>query len=449
MALLIASIMLLFFVVQVLQLDYNYRVSTEKYLYKEINRLSERIDRKSDVSSDILAFESEQNGILAVYGPNMILERSTAMRNFRVKIMLETALSKGASEIAQREAFIVTVPKADNPSSVKAVIAGQPLNNDGYVIGILPLSFSQQIHDMLSGQLIGIGVTALLLATLIAFVLSKTLVKPIKELQISASRIAAGQFGIRLTWKRNDELGDLGRSVEAMAEELQKRERAEKDFYAAVSHELNTPISAISAFNQLMEEDLRGHEELTGYCRQISKNTHRLQHMVDDMLKFSKYNSRLDKVRFRAIHIPTLFNDVVDANRSLAEQRGIRIISEYNHNEIVYSDDEKLHTIMSNLIVNAIKHGRHGSDVWVKVRDTAAGITVEVSNQGSIPTTDLPFVFERFYKSESTGSGSGLGLAICKSLFLLLELPYGVHSEEGWVRFWFVLPNPPLQEYKN
>ncbi|MEK3885609.1 ATP-binding protein [Paenibacillus sp. PL2-23] len=443
MALLITCIMVLFFIVQVVQLDYNYRVTTEKYLQKEINWLAERIDRQLDVSSDILAFESEQYGIFAVYGPNMVLERSTAMRNFRVKFMLETALSQGASEIEQREAFIVTVPKADNPSSVKAVIAGQPLNKGGYVIAILPLSFSQQMNDMLSGQLIGIGVTALLLATLIAFVLSKTLVRPINELQISASRIAAGQFGIRLSWKRNDELGDLGRSVEAMAEELQKRELAEKEFYAAVSHELNTPISAISAFNELLEDELHGQEELTGYCRQISKNTDRLQHMVDDMLKYSKFNSGLEKVRISVLNINTLLHDVVDSNRPLATQGEIRIIKQNIDNEVVYSDEEKLRTIISNLLNNAVKHGSHGSEVLIRVKGTSGGITIEVSNRGQISNEDLSFVFERFYKSKSSISGSGLGLAICKSLFHLLQLPYGVRSEEGWVRFWFDLPSPP------
>ena len=333
----------------------------------------------------------------------------------------------------------------------------------GQALVVLTLRYVGQIALTIA---ILVGIPAIPVGLAIGLRRARAIAKPVTNLAAATTEIAAGNLDVRTEVAGDDEIADLGRSFNRMADRLQEsieteaeaRERAEKllaanrELVANVSHELRTPVALVRSHLEALESDPSNFED---YVRITLRETDRLERLVNDLFQLSRLENKILKLERAPFEAGAA---VREAYESLAEPArrtaGITMMSEVGEGDLrCLGDRARLIQVLQNLIRNAIRFtpeggiilvGAHldGDRVAFTVRDTGIGISPE----------DLGRVFERFYRSDSSrnrkSGGAGLGLAIAKELIEQMGGTIEVESEinEGSV-FTICLPratDPPV-----
>ena len=256
------------------------------------------------------------------------------------------------------------------------------------------------------------------LAALLSFIISKRLTASVKTLEKGAQRMSGGDFTpVRVRSK--DEIGNLCRVFNEMGERisadfdaLEQKERAQREFVAAVSHELKTPLTVIKSYSETLSSGI----ELDGETRNkfhgiINDEVDRMSGMVNELLYLSRLEQR--PLNVEHVDLAALCKTIADGLARAAAEKGVTV--EVTGQGARETDAERVRTVVQNFITNAIKYSEPGGKVAVSVSD--GGITVADNGIG-IAEADLSHVFERFYRTDKargrdTG-GAGLGLAIAK-----------------------------------
>lgn len=205
--------------------------------------------------------------------------------------------------------------------------------------------------------------------------------------------------------------------------EMKRLEQVRKDFVANVSHELKTPVTAISGFAEtLLENNDKDPAVETEFTRIIYDEAQRLTLLINSLLTLSKLESENVHLNLQSLDLTLLIRDTINRMSKLAALKGITISYEAPSETVeISSDPELIEPILINLLDNAVKYSPDGSRVEVGLQDLPNRVVITIKDNGiGIPAAELPRVFERFYRvdkarSRKTG-GSGLGLAIVKHL---------------------------------
>lgn len=220
--------------------------------------------------------------------------------------------------------------------------------------------------------------------------------------------------------------------------ELKRLEQVRKDFVANVSHELKTPIAAISGFAEtLLDEKDEGSDHVKEFSRIIYDETQRLNRLINGLLELSRMESEKINLNVVPINISEVVQNTIHAVQQQRYAHNIQL--EYIppvRQSVINSDPVLIAQVLSNLLDNAIKYSPAGGQIQVTVEDHADRVQVNVIDQGiGIPPQEIPRIFERFYRvdkarARKTG-GSGLGLAIAKHLIENLGGQIAVESTPG------------------
>lgn len=280
-------------------------------------------------------------------------------------------------------------------------------------------SLAKERDDLAGIQraLIRAGGLTLLLAFVLAFLLGRSVLRPMRRLGRAARSLGAGDLGVRVDVRGRDELADVARafnesaaSLEYTVRELRRMEANARRFAADVSHELRTPIAAMTAVTDVLEEDAAGLPPDTGTAaRLIAGQTRRLNTLVEDLLEISRMDAGTADLVLDEVPLAEVVRECV-TTRGWAD----RVVVEVPPGLRVRLDPRRFDVILANLVGNALLHGTP------PVRITGRpGLEVRVIDQGpGIPDDLLPHVFDRFFKgdpSRPAGQGSGLGLAIAQA----------------------------------
>ncbi|MFB9798765.1 sensor histidine kinase [Arthrobacter citreus] len=201
--------------------------------------------------------------------------------------------------------------------------------------------------------------------------------------------------------------------------EIARTEEVRNDFVANVSHELKTPVGAISLLAEALDDAAGDEEAVRRFASRMSKESSRLTALVQDIIELSRLQSTDMVDRAREVDINQLVADAVEANRLPAENRNTTVVVGGAVQGTVYGDAKMLTTALRNLIDNAIRYSPPGSRVGVGLRSRDGMAQVAVTDQGpGIHPEDQERIFERFYRVDSARSrhtgGTGLGLSIVK-----------------------------------
>jgi two-component system phosphate regulon sensor histidine kinase PhoR len=216
---------------------------------------------------------------------------------------------------------------------------------------------------------------------------------------------------------------------------VRQAERARRDFVSNVSHELRTPITAILGFAEaLAQEELP--EKLRPMVATIERNSRRLHALVDDVLHLSRIEARGHDLPLARQPLAPLLRELPERFASAAEARGLRLCFEVPPHIEAEVNDEALTHAVANLVDNAIKYGRGGTKVEVRVVEAADGVRVSVTDDGpGIEASHHARLFERFYRVDAGRSrevgGTGLGLALVKHLCIAMGAEVSVRSAPG------------------
>ncbi len=311
-------------------------------------------------------------------------------------------------------------------------------NTEGKVCGtIRMLSSIENLDSLLSLFYWIIALVGLFIIILTAFsglYFIKSIVIPVNQINDVALDIANGNLTNRILKNdSNDEIGQLCRNINHMADELSDSQKVKNDFISQISHELRTPITAIRGWSETMMADESLDELSHRGVSIINSETNRLSKMVEEMLDMSRMQSGRLTVSPQPIDAVAEFEDTVFMMSERAKGEKINIIYNINVAECtVNADKDRLKQVFFNIIDNAIKHSNAGSDInaTTAIEDNKILFIIEDFGVG-ISKEDLPFIKEMFYKGASQKRGSGIGLGVSDEIIRLHGGELNIESELG------------------
>jgi signal transduction histidine kinase len=237
----------------------------------------------------------------------------------------------------------------------------------------------------------------------------------------AAAEMAKGDYERRVTATSRDEVGDLARAFNRMAEQLAETDRFRRDLVANVSHELKTPITALRAVLENLVDGVSPPEPDT--LRIMLTQVERLGGLVEQLLDLSKLEAGVVPLDRRDFAVRPLLERVMQEQQVQLEREQDRTVSL----QLVVEPDslssnadaERVHQVFANLLANAVRHSPDGGEVVVEAGRTDGRLTVAVTDDGpGIPADEAAHVFDRFYRADSArplnDGGTGLGLAIAR-----------------------------------
>ena len=280
---------------------------------------------------------------------------------------------------------------------------------------------------------------------------SQWFTRPLREMSAAARQMARGNYAVRVTARRRDELGTLAADFNQMAREVQRAAQMQRDLLANVSHDLRTPLTLIKGYAETVRDitgdDKRHRDEQLNI---IVDETDRLTALVSSVMELSKVTSgaeKCDPVRF---DMGQLCEEVSERYDAVCAQNGWTLKLEVPDQPLeVWADPSMIERALHNLLGNAMHHIGPDGVFILRAEPCGEGVRVEVEDHGpGIAEEDLPYIFERYYRSRSDAGkvGTGLGLSITKAIFQQHGCRFGVQSRVGkGTTFWFTMkaPQPP------
>ena len=294
---------------------------------------------------------------------------------------------------------------------------------------------------------IAASIAVMLLALLLSLMTAKRMAQPLDEMARASRKFAHGDFSVRVKEDgRTDEVGALVSAFNSMADSLEASEQRRNEFIANVSHELKTPMTTIAGFADGILDGTIPKEEEEKYLISIRDETRRLSRLVRDMLSASQTNARAaDPSRRTVFDLTELVLQTLLSFESRATAKNLDVDPQLPDSHIlVIADKDAITQVIYNLLDNAVKFARVGSCLTLRLYKDNGKAYVSIKDEGeTIPPDDLPFIFDRFHKSDRSRSldkdGVGLGLYLVKSIINSHDEDIAVRSEEGVTEFVFTL----------
>jgi signal transduction histidine kinase len=270
------------------------------------------------------------------------------------------------------------------------------------------------------------------LATVVALTLGRRLVRPVRQVDDAARRIAGGELATRLPDPpagATDELSDLVRSVNAMAAELQRSRDLEQQFLLSISHDLRTPLTSIRGYAEAISDNTTADPAWAAGV--IGSEAQRLDRLVQDLLDLARLRARSFSLHPAPVDLGEVVRVAAEAFRPDADEAAVQLVVTTPVGVTIHADGERVAQVVANLVENALKFARAQVSVGVSGAGGAGVVAVDDDGPG-IPPADLPHVFERLYVASHQParreSGSGLGLAIVSELVEAMGGQVGAES---------------------
>lgn len=280
---------------------------------------------------------------------------------------------------------------------------------------------------------------------IISFVTTR-LVRPLRDMSRAAKSFAKGDFSMRVPVYGNDEVGQLAAAFNNMASSLASLEDMRRTFVANVSHELKTPMTSIAGFVDGILDGTIPPDRERHYLKIVSDEVKRLSRLVRSFLDIANIEAGKLKINKTEFDAAETVRRVLIGFEQKIDEKGLEVVMNGLDNGIpVLDDPDMTHQILYNLIENAVKFANEHGTVELNAVQTGNKIYINVKNTGvGIPERDIPYVFERFYKTDKSRgldkTGVGIGLYIVKSTLVLMGEDITVKSVEGsYCEFVFTL----------
>lgn len=314
---------------------------------------------------------------------------------------------------------------------------GVPLTHNGenYALFLRPdikLLFNE-MHYLFAWLLL----LTILLSIVMVFFSAKYLVKPISKLTKATTSLSKGDFHVKLDSNRHDELGELSRSFVRMARQLEQMEDMRKEFISNISHDIQSPLSNIKGYTNLLEKKTISPEERSQYVSIIQDETTRLSILTKQLLLLASLERDDSIVKKGPFNVGQQLRDLVRNYQWLISDKGMMLSYSLPDTEII-GDSSLLHTVWENLLSNAIKYSKSGGQIDLSMEESGDSLFITFKDTGmGLSPTELEKIFDRFYRADSartrTTEGTGLGLSIAAKIVQLHDGQIHVTSkvEEG------------------
>ncbi len=290
------------------------------------------------------------------------------------------------------------------------------------------------------------GLIAVASALVLTFVLSRPILAPIRALTRTAKQLGQGNFSQRVDYRGKGEIGELARTFNSMAGDLERAEKLRRNLVADTAHELRTPLSNIRGYLEAIRDGAVPPDAAT--INSLYEEATLLSRLIDDLQELALADAGDLNLTRQAEDIAGIINQAMLAMQAQANAKGISLLTDLLEElPLCDIDAQRIRQVLRSLLANAVAYTLTGGTITVKARQKDdCWVVVAVADTGvGIPAEDLPYIFERFYRvdksrARATG-GYGLGLTIAKRLVEAHGGKIEVQSEVGkGSRFTFTVP---------
>jgi two-component system, OmpR family, sensor histidine kinase MtrB len=332
--------------------------------------------------------------------------------------------------------IVSTIGRGNQPG----LAVGTPLGNYYQLYYLFPMVQEQQTLSLVQRTLVGAGLALIVLLALIASLVTRWVVIPVRHAAQAAQRLSAGRLAERMQVRGADDLAALATSFNDMAaslqdklRELEELSKLQRQFVSDVSHELRTPLTTIKMAADVLLESKDSFDPAGARSAELLQGQlDRFQSLLEDLLEISRYDANAATLDSESVDISDIARRAADDAQQLAERRGGRIEFRLPAEPCMAdADRRRVERILRNLLVNAVEHGE-GHDVIVTVVGDRDAVAVAVRDHGvGLKPGQEQLVFDRFWRADPararTTGGTGLGLAIA------LE---DAQLHGGWLQAW-------------
>ncbi|MGN0324617.1 MAG: sensor histidine kinase [Oliverpabstia sp.] len=219
---------------------------------------------------------------------------------------------------------------------------------------------------------------------------------------------------------------------EAYSEELSQK-RYMSDMLSDISHQIKTPISAITIMTDLLEEPELSDEQRLDYADKIDKQAKRITWLIRNLLTLAQLQADVLELKKEPVYVRDILRDIQDSLEIMAEIKGIQLICQSDAAVCISCDKHWMTEALLNIVKNSVEHTNEGGTVKVQVAQDAIATHIHVVDDGEgIDSAHLPHIFERFYKTDNASANSvGIGLAMAKQIILKQNGTITAASEKG------------------
>ena len=288
------------------------------------------------------------------------------------------------------------------------------------------------IKGILLDLMISILLILIFTAGMLTMWIYQGIINPIHKLQVAAQNIKEGNLDFTVETDGKDEIGELCRNFEEMRcrlkeseEEMLTGEKESRVLISNISHELKTPITAIKGYVEgIMDGVADTPEKQDKYIRTIYNKANEMDTLINELTLYSRIDTNRVPYNFNRINVADYFDDCIEEVGLDLEAKNIKLtyIDYADKDVLIIADPEQLRRVINNIISNSVKYlDKEQGFINIRIRDVGDFIQVEIEDNGKgIAARDLPYIFDRFYRTDasrnSSTGGSGIGLSIVKKI---------------------------------
>ena len=357
----------------------------------------------------------------------------------------ETTTTENFNDYLNENSITVAVPIKNGEMIEGVVLLHSPVK---YMSSALKSGIYTLVFSILA---------ALILAGISAVWLSISFTKPLNKIRNTTTKLAKGNYEVTTQVNQNDEIGELAKSIDKLALQLDKSskesERFEKmrqNFIANISHELRTPITVIrGSIEAICDGIIKDPEQLKDYNEQILSDSIHLQRLVNDLIDLTKLQNTDFSIDKSTINLFEIINDAVRSMKNISTKKGVKInfslenaIEEDRY--LFVGDYQRIRQMIIIVLDNAIKFSNENQEVDILLKKENNKYELKICDSGrGIDSKNIGKIFNRYHKSntEENKNGMGLGLAIAKEIAIRHNIEIMVESEP-YIKtiFTFLIP---------
>ncbi|BBW96160.1 ATP-binding protein [Geobacillus sp. FSL W8-0032] len=281
-----------------------------------------------------------------------------------------------------------------------------------------------------------VGVLSVAITMMTIAFFSRAITMPLLRMKRATEALSRGDFSVRVEVKGDDELAQLGKAIQTLANDLAYLKQERSEFLASISHELRTPLTYVKGYADIARRPHLAEDERIKYATIIYEEAEKIEKMVKDLFELAKLERHSFQIETQPTDLCLFFAKLCEKLRPAFQEKSLSLVCQCPGSVTAEIDQERFEQVMINVLDNARKYAFPGTTVEIAVYPQKREVVVAVSDQGvGIPPEDVPRIFERFYrvdKSRSrTSGGTGLGLAIAKEIVEAHGGTIAARSEQG------------------
>ncbi|MGQ3381110.1 sensor histidine kinase [Priestia endophytica] len=265
------------------------------------------------------------------------------------------------------------------------------------------------------------GVISVLFSIITVFALSKFITNPLIKMKQATQKLSQGDFSVKLGAHSRDELGQLGTSIQTLANELHRLKQERNEFLSSISHELQTPLMYLKGYADVAKRPLNSEEDRNKYLTIIQEEAQRISQLVKDLFQLAQLDQHTFLIQKQKVKLYLYLHNIIQHFDLALKEKNIQLHFDCPREMELNIDPERFQQVVTNLLDNALKYSEIETEISVLVREQSKKVMITFKDKGiGIPSDDLPYVFDKLYRVEKSRSrksgGYGLGLSIVKEI---------------------------------